>query len=110
VSLAGFTDITDAFMDANNAAWAAEDESWANSDDYKLDGYTLFFEMSLSDTNAAAICVQKGLVDTDEDYTCFAVNYDSSESPKIVERFTDTITDETNYIEDSVENQSPTYS
>jgi len=28
VSLAGFVDITDAFMDRNRAAWASEGESW----------------------------------------------------------------------------------
>jgi hypothetical protein len=58
VSLVDFSDITTAFMDANRAAWTAEGEDWPEEGDFKLDGYTLFFELELSDTNAGAICVQ----------------------------------------------------
>jgi hypothetical protein len=58
VVLAGFTDITDDFMDRNRAQWANVDLSWPTENNFKLDGYTLYFSLEISDTNAVAVCIQ----------------------------------------------------
>ena len=83
VVLAGFDSITDDFMVRNQKVWKDKGESWPTEADYKLDGMTLYVEMMVSDTNAVAVCIQKGVVGSEADYTCFGLSYSGAENPKV---------------------------
>jgi hypothetical protein len=55
--------------------------------------------MQIKDQEKNAICIQEGLAGSTKDWNCFAAYYDSTQTPKIVQRFTDTIDGGTSYDE-----------
>jgi hypothetical protein len=86
VVLAGFTDETDEFIFANERAWInAGYTHWPYKSDYKYDGYAIVFEFEILDGQGFDICVQLGTDTDNDDFSCFAIEYDEAKDPNVVE-------------------------
>lgn len=116
VGLAGFPLIMSNFVKANTQAWYDEGQTnWPNEADYPYDGYTLLVQFDLKDTGAVAVCFSETSdtitdnFDTELNYICMGLRYNSSFDEPVRQRYTDNISSSLTFNYESAASSTPFY-
>lgn len=110
VSMAGFPLIASSFYADNQAAYTNAGQGAFPAEDYPMDGYAVMVELDLKDQNGIGVCISKTsdiIVDVADDFTCFALQFDSTQQTPLTRQFTDNLPNTVNFNDESIASQTP---
>ncbi len=100
--LSNQTTIMNTFISQNLAAYS---NNWTNSIANQYDGLCLMTAATIKDQTSIGICVEQGVAGP---YRCWDLKYDSTQTPKIVASFSNSLAYSSTYSE-TLASQDPTY-